>query len=269
MSSSIFFTICLLHSLASLTSGLLMIFYLNEISIFCHGIDTSTKILGSTPHDQLLIQTSDSFAGLLLCVIGVFLFMVSFVKDREFQGFFAKGCVLVHVSVAVWRFYFERRVEDLAKDWPRQVVGDILLGISWVFFLVYSWREKYDWWWDSDTGVVKFVVFLYCKFYEICRYFNTTITSIKSLFTRSFVVTLWNGVMYGIVLGSLCPARTWWNSMWNQFTYGSFCLSLESFIEIFGWYASDIAPLQQWWSQRGFDRWPVLSLILETSVLYL
>lgn len=121
-----------------------MIFYLNEISIFCHGTETASKLSGSTPHDQLLIQTSDSFAGLLLCVIGVFLFMVAFVKDKEFQGFFAKGCVLVHVGVAVWRVCCERRVEDLARDWPRQVVGDILLAVSWVFFLVYSWREKYD-----------------------------------------------------------------------------------------------------------------------------
>ncbi|XP_075080061.1 uncharacterized protein LOC107797560 [Nicotiana tabacum] len=144
MGSSGFFTICILHSLIATTSGALIMFYLNEISVLGHGIETARKLLGSTPHDQLVIKTSDSFVGLLLCVIGLLLFMVSFVKDREFQGFFAKGCVLLHVAMGLWRVYFERKLEDLAYDWPRQLVGDFVLALSWVFFLVNSWREKYD-----------------------------------------------------------------------------------------------------------------------------
>lgn len=141
---SAFFAICLLHSLIATTCGALMMFYLNEISAIGHGSETASKLLGSTPHDQLLIQTSDSFAGLLLFAIGFLLFMVAFVRDRDFQIFFAKGCVLLHLSMALWRIYFERRLEDLARDWPRQLVGDFVLSLSWVFFLVYSWREKYD-----------------------------------------------------------------------------------------------------------------------------
>ncbi|XP_022715876.1 uncharacterized protein LOC111275047 [Durio zibethinus] len=143
-SSSAFMVICLLHSVIALSSGALMMFNMKEIYTFTHGIETATKLLGSTPHDQLLIRTSDSFSGLLLFAIGFFLFMVSFVKDKEFQSFFAKGCTILHVFVAIWRFCFERIVEDLAWDWLRQTVGDILLALSWVFFLVYSWREKYD-----------------------------------------------------------------------------------------------------------------------------
>ncbi|KAA0052685.1 hypothetical protein IC582_017893 [Cucumis melo] len=143
-SSSTFPVICFLHSVVAITSGTLMMFYMKEIYTIGHGIETATKLMGSTPHDQLLIRTSDSFSGLLLFAIGFLLFMVAFVKDREFQGFFAKGCTVLHVSMAMWRFYFERRVEDLAWDWLRQIVGDILLALSWVFFLVYSWREKYD-----------------------------------------------------------------------------------------------------------------------------
>ncbi|CDY25882.1 BnaA05g14730D [Brassica napus] len=52
--------------------------------------------------------------------------IASKLKDREFHSFFAGG------------------IEDLAYEWPKQALGDIALGISWVFFLVYSWREKYD-----------------------------------------------------------------------------------------------------------------------------
>ncbi|PON58412.1 Transmembrane protein [Parasponia andersonii] len=143
-SSWTFFVICLLHSLIATSCGALMMFYMKEIYALGHGNAAAIRLLGSTPHDQLLIRTSDSFSGLLLVVIGFLLFMVSFVRDREFQAFFAKGCTVLHVFMALWRIYFERRVEDLAWDWMRQTVGDVLLALSWVFFLLYSWREKYD-----------------------------------------------------------------------------------------------------------------------------
>ncbi|KAK4255808.1 hypothetical protein QN277_008756 [Acacia crassicarpa] len=144
MASSAFFLICLLHSAIALTSGLLMIFYSAETMEFSHGFETARKIQGSTPHDQLLVRTSNSFSGLLLFAIGFLLFMVAFVKDREFQSFFAKGSIAVHMSMAAWRFGFLRKVEDLAHDWPRLAIGDLALAVSWVYFLVCSWREKYD-----------------------------------------------------------------------------------------------------------------------------
>ncbi|KAK6281970.1 hypothetical protein POUND7_015795 [Theobroma cacao] len=139
-----FFVICILHSLIAITSGSLIMFYLNEIYIFAHGVETAQKLSGSTPHDKLLIQTSNSFVGLLLFVVGFLVFMVAFVKDKKFQSFFAKGCVLLHLSMALWRVNFEIRLEDLSWDWPRQVVGDFVLALSWVFFLLYTWKEKYD-----------------------------------------------------------------------------------------------------------------------------
>lgn len=69
-------------------------FYLKEMYVIGHGVETAQKLTGSTPHDQLLIQISNSFAGLLLFVVGFLLFMVAFVKDAEFQSFFAKGVCL-------------------------------------------------------------------------------------------------------------------------------------------------------------------------------
>ena len=72
-----------------------MMFYSHEVYVFGHGLKTAIKLQGSTPHDQLLIGTSDSFLGLLLFAIGSLLFMVGFVQDREFQSFFAKGCVFL------------------------------------------------------------------------------------------------------------------------------------------------------------------------------
>ncbi|KAM7275650.1 hypothetical protein ACFE04_017516 [Oxalis oulophora] len=111
-------------------------FSLKEISVFGHGHETAQKLLGSTPHDQQLIQISNSFAGLLLFVVGFLLLMVSSVKDREFQSFFAKGCILLHLAMSLWRVYFERRIEVLAWDWPKQVVGDIVLALSWLIELL-------------------------------------------------------------------------------------------------------------------------------------
>ncbi|XP_068650821.1 uncharacterized protein [Aristolochia californica] len=139
-----FMVMCLLHSAITVTCGALMMFYQNEISVVGHGTEAASKLVGSTPRDQLLLQTSDAFSGMLLFAIGYLLFIVAFVKDRDFQSFFARGCSLLHLACAVWRVYFERRLEELARDLPRQVVGDILLSISWILFLVYAWREKYD-----------------------------------------------------------------------------------------------------------------------------
>ncbi|KAH7533345.1 hypothetical protein FEM48_Zijuj04G0121000 [Ziziphus jujuba var. spinosa] len=78
--------------------------------------------------------------------------MVAFVKDIEFQSFFAKGCFFLHVSMALWKVYFERRLEVLAWDWPRQVIGDFILELSRVFFFVYSWREKHAIFLNSEFG---------------------------------------------------------------------------------------------------------------------
>ncbi|KAL1147059.1 hypothetical protein V6Z11_A10G029000 [Gossypium hirsutum] len=127
--SSCFMLICLLHSAIAISSGAFMMFRMKEIYTFTHGIETASKLLGSTPHDQLLIRTSDSFCRPALV---------------HHRSFFAAGCTFLHVFMAVWRFWFETRVEDLAWDCIRQTVGDILLALSWVSFLVYSWREKYD-----------------------------------------------------------------------------------------------------------------------------
>ncbi|CAM8946983.1 unnamed protein product [Rhodiola kirilowii] len=106
-----------------------MMFYTQEISAFTHGRVTASRLIGSTPHDQLLIQISDSFSGLLLFAIGLLLLMAAFVKDGEFHGFFAKGRVALHVMMAVWRVYFVRSLEDLAGDLPRQKLSDAA-GIS-------------------------------------------------------------------------------------------------------------------------------------------
>ena len=145
-SSSGFFILCILHSMIALICGFSIMFCPYEISSFGHGSETARKLLGFglNPHDQLLIQISDSFVGLLLFVIGFLLFMVAFIKDEDFQSFFAKGCIVLHFAMGLWRVKFERRLEDLANDWPRQLVGDFVLALSWVFFLVYSWNEKYD-----------------------------------------------------------------------------------------------------------------------------
>jgi len=115
-----------------------------KASIFGHGSDIANKLKGSTPHDEQLIQISQSFSGLLLFAIGLVLFMVSFVKDREFHSFFAAGSVILYMVMALWRVMFEWKIEDLAFECPKQALGDIALAVSWVFFLVYTWREKYD-----------------------------------------------------------------------------------------------------------------------------
>ncbi|KAK3431398.1 hypothetical protein EUGRSUZ_E03276 [Eucalyptus grandis] len=144
MTASLAFTvICVLHSLIVVFCGSLMMFHARAIYSLGHGTDAAKRLLRSTPQDRLLIRTSDSLAGLLLLAIGLLLLMVSNIKDREFQDFFAKACTVLHVFVVVWRVSFEGRVEHLAGDCLRQTVGDFL-ALSWLLFIIYSWRKKYD-----------------------------------------------------------------------------------------------------------------------------
>ncbi|KAL7002985.1 hypothetical protein U1Q18_004145 [Sarracenia purpurea var. burkii] len=140
MDFSMFSVICLLFLLIAFSTKALMMFHMKEIYTFTRGIDVTAELLGSTPRDKLLTHVSNSYSEFLLYAISFLLFVITFVGDKEFQSVFAKGYVAPHVSVAIWRFNFERRVEDFAWDWLRKIIGDILLALSWGFFLVYSWK---------------------------------------------------------------------------------------------------------------------------------
>ncbi|RZB91854.1 hypothetical protein D0Y65_024027 [Glycine soja] len=83
MVSSIYTLMCVLHSTIALTCGALMIFYSKEISVLGHRSETASKLQGTTSHDQLLIDTSDSFSGLLLFTIGFLLLMCG---DSSLRG---------------------------------------------------------------------------------------------------------------------------------------------------------------------------------------
>ncbi|XP_059310812.1 uncharacterized protein LOC132062213 [Lycium ferocissimum] len=39
--------------------------------------------------------------------------------------------------MGLWRVYFERKLEDLAYDWLRQLVSDFVLALSWI-----KWKQK-------------------------------------------------------------------------------------------------------------------------------
>lgn len=110
-----------------------MMFYTEEVTVLGHGHEIASKLQGSTPHDQLLIQTSESFSGLLLFTIGFVLFMVAFVKDGEFQSFFAKGCVLVHVSMAIWRVCFEGKLLGFGHEW---LFGEFVYELKLLLFYI-------------------------------------------------------------------------------------------------------------------------------------
>ncbi|KAJ6771694.1 TRANSMEMBRANE PROTEIN [Salix koriyanagi] len=63
-----------------------MMLYTDEITMFGHGVEVATKLKGSTSHDQLLIQTSESFSGLLLFAIGFLLFMSNVKQKAELRA---------------------------------------------------------------------------------------------------------------------------------------------------------------------------------------
>ncbi|VVA93230.1 unnamed protein product [Arabis nemorensis] len=78
-----------------------MMSYTEKASIFGHGSEIANKLKGSTPHDELLIQISQSFS------------------------------VILYVRMALWSVMFEWKIEDLSFESPRQALGDIALAVSW------------------------------------------------------------------------------------------------------------------------------------------
>ncbi|KAI5082265.1 hypothetical protein GOP47_0002008 [Adiantum capillus-veneris] len=144
--SNCFQLICLLHSGITMVFGMSIMFHYNDRnnSVSMEMGARPRMVLGSTPHDQLLIWTSESLVGLCFTISGMMLFMVSFARDAKFHSFFAKGCVAMYMIMAAWRLWFQRKVADYALEWPQQVIGDVLLALSWIFYLAWNWRDKYD-----------------------------------------------------------------------------------------------------------------------------
>ncbi|KAI4330259.1 hypothetical protein MLD38_028559 [Melastoma candidum] len=68
--ATVFTVTCVLHLRIALFCGFMMMFHSQAIYSLDCGTEAARHLLGSTPHDRLLIGTFDSFASLLLFAIG-------------------------------------------------------------------------------------------------------------------------------------------------------------------------------------------------------
>ena len=53
----------------------------------------------------------------------------------EFR-YFSKGCILIHLSLAVWRVLVEAQVQTLQKDVKGQIVTDVVFAGTWLAVLL-------------------------------------------------------------------------------------------------------------------------------------
>ncbi|MCO5584385.1 hypothetical protein L7F22_038311 [Adiantum nelumboides] len=89
---STFQVISLLHSCVDVVFGSLTVFFLTDMAAVALGKQTARKLLGSTPHDQPLIKTSEALFDVCYVFGAIFLFMCLLLsKAKKTNAFSAKG----------------------------------------------------------------------------------------------------------------------------------------------------------------------------------
>jgi len=130
-----FSTLCITHGIIDFLTGISILSNFEGAATFIHGKEYADLLLGSTPHDQLSIRTSETLVGILLLDIALILGIISTVKDSTFQKRFCYTALITHGLMINWRYFYASKVPALANDWKNQCVGDIIMGSSWLYYL--------------------------------------------------------------------------------------------------------------------------------------
>ncbi|CAF0891296.1 unnamed protein product [Rotaria sp. Silwood1] len=140
---SLFRIVCLFHAFINVFMGSFMVLSVSTLARLAHGEEV-TKKLHLTDEDEKsqLIQTSESLVGMMLIFIAILLYMVSHVEQIEFQRYFSKGCILIHLLLAMWRIFVEARVQTLHKDVKGQILTDLIFAATWVIVLFFTRHQS-------------------------------------------------------------------------------------------------------------------------------
>lgn len=133
---NIFKYICLFHSLIDIVTGLLMIFYIKELSTISHGKDNTKKLFESKKGNT--IKASEQLIGITLVSIGIMLYIVSDISDLDFQKKWCKGCILIHILFLNYRFFIQRYIPEVSNEALKSGICDIIFILTWVYYLIFN-----------------------------------------------------------------------------------------------------------------------------------
>ncbi|KAL8470580.1 hypothetical protein ACS0TY_033213 [Phlomoides rotata] len=101
MVSSGLFIICMLHSLEALSCGAMMMYYRDGWFVFYLGKEHASLLLGSSPHDQLLIRLRIRF---LVCFCLLLVSSCSWWLLCRTESFIVSLLEVVFFSMLHWQF---------------------------------------------------------------------------------------------------------------------------------------------------------------------
>ncbi|CAF2412230.1 unnamed protein product [Rotaria sp. Silwood2] len=136
---SLFRIVCLFHAFIDVFMGSFMVLSVNTLARLTHGEEVTEKLhLTDEDEKSQLIHTSESLVGMMLIFIAILLYMISHLEQIEFQRYFSKGCILIHLLLATWRIFVESRVQALQKDLKGQIFTDLIFAAIWMTVLIFN-----------------------------------------------------------------------------------------------------------------------------------
>jgi hypothetical protein len=135
-----FSQLCRAHAVIDLVTGGSILLNLQGAASIMHGEKEGKELLGSTPEDKLAIGTAERLVGVLLVDVGLILGVVGTARDEQFRRDFCRVALATHALMAGWRIGVASKVPALNRDgtWKKQLVGDVVMGSSWAWYLFRS-----------------------------------------------------------------------------------------------------------------------------------
>jgi hypothetical protein len=141
-----FSTLCRFHAGVDLLLGAATLASVDKAAAALHGDDIAARLVGdaaTAAADERVaaVRASESLVGLLLVDLGLVLGVVATAREARLQRNFAAVAAGTHALTALWRWRVASCLPALHDQWRGQLVGDLLLGGTWLGFL-YGARRR-------------------------------------------------------------------------------------------------------------------------------
>jgi hypothetical protein len=126
-----FSALCRVHAGIDLLTGAGMLYNLDWMTQLVHGDETAKTLFA----ENTKLRVAESLTAVLLVDIALILGVVATSKEIGFQRNFCKAALGIHASLAAFRLAYQRKIPEMKKDIPGQLVGDAIMAGTWAYWL--------------------------------------------------------------------------------------------------------------------------------------